>query len=397
MNEPVNPYAAPIADGDSDSQPSPGDYIVERLEFEGVLTLRDYQDAIISSGLRKDTRRLFRIVVFIAAMSTLVTLLSLFRANSLSDPGFLRSLLAQFVLLSGFIFHLLFHHWQLREVLAKCQSAVGPIKGYIDSSSFTIQSEHSTERHPLEHLVASSCKNDQWSFTFTKTYAFFYVLPFEFFSNERDARHIADHWQQLRPPGMNSVVDLAQQEMPNLDFIRQPAADAVHYEGPVYKGDESGTAFSAAAKSFFRRTMLSVSVMGLGFLGSLAILNSGLGGYLGWGLLYLAVAVLFGFLRIWKERRKASNSEGEVYWQSRGYLDNDGFETMTATGQRCGTWDSYRRYEINDAVIVLYPTDIDIFGGLIARTQFSDDESWHTAIQLIATKLPSNSQYRSNR
>ncbi|OYP37108.1 hypothetical protein [Rhodopirellula sp. MGV] len=395
MTQTVNPYAAPGAESLDTATPSPSDYVSERLEFSGVLTRRDYQDAIVYSGIRQDTRRFTRLVIGIVGVTSLVTLISFFRANQLLSPQLLQSLLAQIILVAGFTWLWSFNRWQLRHVIAACQSATGPVSGWIDHEAIVIRSERTTESHPLESLIASKANPNRWVFTFTKTYTFFYVLPFDFFDKQSLARHVAQHWGKLRPPQRLSVVDSAQLSPPELGYLREPAQDAILFDGPVYKGDERGTAFHQASRSFLHRSLLSVAFMAISVIGYIVILNNGVSGPLGFGILWLTIAIAFVALRVWLERRRARDKRGEMYWHSKGYFQDSGFELMSQSGQRQGGWDYFCRYETTDRIIVLYPGELDLFAVLVAKNQFASEQAWEDAVGLVKSKLPTTTQYNA--
>lgn len=384
MSEPINPYQAPPGESLGEaSKPVPSACIPQRLSFQGCVTRQMHRRAVTRAGIRTDyltTRMIvFAIVTFVALVFLAVALIS----GNVTAGGRLSAFLAAALMVIGIWLFQFHHQFLIAKHIPDYQFVVGEIHGWLDPNDLVIESDDFRFVCPVDQMVGSACDGTLWAITFHKTCTFWQTLGIAMFDDPQLARAVAGDLQHLYPAQKPQLFDARVLQPPEQEFRWTAGAEAVHYAGSLYQDAAHGSQLIKVTRRVARRSWLLLGLMFCCLVVGISFLTG-----LDWGYfivlcLWMFVVIAAIYFNLWKARRK-SMSEGRVaLWYSKGWLDEWGYTSMTTLGQMQMRWSFIDHFEITEDAILLYPHEFDACACLVGRSQFSDQESWDRACQIV--------------
>lgn len=384
MTVSINPYRSPsTATLDRTPDPQPADYITDRLRFRGHVTTEQHRLAVTKTGIRVDYLSTGMILITLATFAGLVGLAIALIPGNIHIAGFL-SVTLMLLVLAVFQFN---HQRLVASQIPQYQFTVGPIEGWIDSKELVIQSPRFMFYCPVDQITGTACDGHLWAISFHRTFMFWQTLPIDAFENPHAARAVAADLQHLRPAKSPQLFDPRPQREPESDFRFQSGENALFYRGWFRHGDAEGARLLAATRRVARRGWLLFGAMFVCLMASVVTVTGMDWEYsviMGCWMIGVVVALL---LKRWRSLRSHRKDGDGSLWFSKGWIDDDGYCSMTTLGQSRMLWPFFNHYEITDKAIVLYPHATDACACLIGRSQFSD-EDWPRATDKVRQRMP---------
>ena len=389
MTGEYNPYQAPLESTieDAVAKPKPAQVISERFEFEGELTRQHYRNAIRYTKFRIDVwngqRTLLTLwgIIFTVAVWWLV-----YRTNSFMDQTRIGTLIVVVTFSLGSV--ILRNRWVIASLIPDNQLNLGKVKGWFDGQTLFMESDGFTSYSNMDALFSSAYNDELMLLNFGSESVLWTVIPFDFFPDPMAARTVAEDLSQIYPPRPPVAPDERKREPPTDAFRFDRSPNAIGFEGPLKHDSVKGSRFEKHSKQITRGTLGIFAFSGL----SLALALCFVFGFNSFG----AFAVLCWFtlmaasivLRRWRASRRMQEDSGNIAWRSRGWFDDNGYFSMTTTGQASLSWHAIDHHEITEQLISLYPRAGDVCACLVSRDQFGDDSDWQKACELIREKVP---------
>ncbi|MCA9137476.1 MAG: hypothetical protein KDB00_11975 [Planctomycetales bacterium] len=393
MANSANPYAAPLADSmPLGLGPEPADLVPRRLEFSGHLTRQHHRDAVVKAGIRKDYRRIFKLIAAFAVIYCAITIVPVLASPQKDTAFVIRTIASTFFYVLGVG---LFYRMQLRSLTVRLpgfQLVTGDIKGWLDRDELCIQADGYSAVVPLSKLVSVASTHEIGVLSFSTDQMYWHVVPMDGFDDPALARSVFADLQRIRPPMMPQLDDERRRAVPDHPFRFSPQGDAVRFDGKTHQDSAEGTLFAAEAKRITRRMWITIAV----FLGCLLVsmnisFQVGTAASIILAIWFVFVVAMIYF-RLWRTRRRAKDAGRVVVLYSIGWLDDYGYCALTAIGQARMAWSFFRRYEITDRVIAFYPSEYDAVCCPISREEFAGDEDWNRATKLVHEKMAAATQ-----
>ncbi|MEL6109244.1 MAG: hypothetical protein AAFU85_24820 [Planctomycetota bacterium] len=379
-----NPYQAPLESAldEEVAQPRPSHVIGERFEFAGTVTRQHCRDAMRRTDFRGEVWTGHRtLIVCWALLMGICTWWIFARAASFADQ--LRVLVFVVALTISVAAIILRNRWLVGSLIPDSQLVTGPIRGWLDGETLCIETDTMTSFSRMDALFSTAHNNELMVLNFGSESVIWTVLPFDFFPDPMAARTVAEDLHQLYPPKRPLSPDTRKREPPTAAFLFERPDEAVGYEGPLKSRIAKGSRFSKQSNRIVRHTLLILLCSGISiaFSGCFVL---GFGSFAGLGVLaFCTLVILLTWFRRWNATRRTREDSGDVIWQSRGWLDETCYCSMTDMGQAQMRWQTFDHHETTEQMIVLYPHSNDFCGCLIGRNQFANEADWEKACRLV--------------
>lgn len=379
-----NPYQAPLESALDEEfvKPRPSQVIGERFEFQGTLTRRHCRDAMRRTNFRGEVWSGHSTLIVCWAFLVGVSTWWIFaRAGSFADQS--RVLVFMAALTISLAAIILRNRWLVGSLIPDSQLVTGPVRGWLDGETLYVETDAIKSYSQMDGLFSTAHNDELMVLNFGSESVIWTVLPFDFFSDPMAARTIAEDLHQLYPPKRPVAPDARKREPPTEAFLFERHEEAVGYEGPLKSRITKGSRFGKQSNRIVRHTLIILACSGISIAlsGSFALGFGSPGGLV--VLATCAVVILLSWFRRWNAARRAREDSGDVIWQSRGWLDETGYCSMTVMGQSQMRWQAFDHHEITEQMIVLYPQGNDFCGCLIGRSQFAQESDWEEACKLV--------------
>ena len=371
--EPINPYAAPVTTSEAVTAEMILQGVLQSvptLRFASEVTRADLRDALATTGMRSDliSKRTILTLLFVALTIWIV---------SLSGVDLLYVAFASFGIAAFFVAGRLL---MLRRLVQAAAATLGPTEGEISVSGVSIRKPLQSIYYPLTSIVAVASNRRRVVFIYDQSLNHFETIKFTDFDNPLLAENMVTQLRGVLPPIPPVLIDERRQTVPMEYNHFRPGEQASFFEGPIHSDDLKGTTFERRLRQGLRgvwvRLTLYFSVVGIGL-------------YMLFGqsfpLLVFGLVVLFLYGSVYRKLRairKTMLGKNEVLWQSRGWVEPQGFAHISAVGQSYSQWAMFAEPEVNeDSVVLKYR--VAAMWMALSKKQFADPNQWPEVKQRI--------------
>ncbi|MEM6472838.1 MAG: hypothetical protein AAF802_24970, partial [Planctomycetota bacterium] len=255
-------------------------------------------------------------------------------------------------------------------------------EGTIDGETFRVCKKNYEYRCSMNELVSCISAADVMVLSFHRVHLMWYMIPFDAFEDPDHARkttlRLSSEFPVRKPEADTRLLD---QDDSNTTF--EPSDDALHFGGQLLSEEMRGSRFSKRSRriTLLQWSLTVLSVMAV--VAGLALLfEMGADLIIITAILVVAITILRRF-NAWRQGRGARLNGGTPLWNAKGWIDTNGYCSVTKLGQTRVAWDFFHSAEVVERIMVFYPEESATVGMMISRNQFEDETVWNEAQRIV--------------